>query len=273
VQVKAAIAAALLASLGGCTAVKGGELGWPRAGGDGASSEGHAPGGASATTPTSSHAAERVRTEGGSWPDGVPDYDSAEKVAGLRDMGGGVWWLNMPVAARKADGWDGCPELQFEDYDQWHLWHPYEDDTRPILPEILDLTVDQALAALTKTDEQLCIVLRTDSFDDCTTPGGAGHICRAEPHDRDPVDTSGIVTMWLQYDVRPADGDHRLEDVTARPTDDVVADLARRGFTSVTVTEAEVPCDPGIVCEMFPRPNYFYPADEPITLRVRKRRK
>lgn len=137
------------------------------------------------------------------------------------------------------------------------------------MPDLKGKTLAQALDAIDALDLPACVKVVRDG--NCDKPHGT--VCHTGLEHGDTVRDNGHIQLIVATDVldqgTPKES-RRLPDPTNKPTVEVVADLGKRGFTSVEVIETDVPCERGVVCESSPQPGRFYPSNVKIELKVRR---
>ena len=219
------------------------------------------------------YARDRKLLKGPCWdPPGSREFaDAITIVPGRREVQRDIFWFEMPKQAR-VDVNYGCAELPGGMTDTWWSYEPYARDGGVAafgMPDVKGKQLSQALDAIDALDLPACVVVQRDGS--CDKP--AGTVCRTGLDAGREVGWTGLVQLIVATDVLDAGTPketRRLPELVDRPTAEVVADLAKRGFTSVKVIEAEVSCERGVVCEVSPRPGVFYPSGTEIQLKVRR---
>jgi hypothetical protein len=219
--------------------------------------------GASTGAPASSGDSAVARID-----DGTSEPSPADPfayVAGVRHPYPETYVINMavdphPYSETVNDSW--CPRNG-----------PIGKDPDPVpVPDLADRTADQAVAALAKLGRYCLIVMEKT---DCTAPSGDLHVCEQRPAPGETVSPAYTVTLYVQSDIIDRGTDHetrRVPELDGRRRDDVLADLARRGFTNVQVVDEDAGCEPDTVCYPDVREGSFMGAGEAIVLHIRKRR-
>lgn len=188
-------------------------------------------------------------------------------VAGVRHPLPEVYVINMqpnPKPYSPEDLHAQCPQtVGFSNPDP---------DSMPV-PDLADKTADEAVAILTKLG-RYCVTVHENT--DCTAASGDLHICEQRPAAGETVRTSEVLAVQVQSDIMDRGTDHetrRVPELDGRHRDDVLADLARRGFTNVQVVDEDAGCEPDTVCYPDVREGSFLGAGEAIVLHIRRPRR
>jgi len=219
------------------------------------------------------YARDRKLLRGACWdPPGSREWSEAITVVpGRREVARDIFWFEMPKEGRVEVNY-GCVELPGGMANTWWNYEPYARDGGVAafgMPDVEGKQLAQALDAIDALDLPACVVVQRDAS--CQKP--AGTVCHTGLDAGREVGANGLVQLVVATDVLDAGTPketRRLPALVDRPTDEVVADLAKRGFTAVKVIEADVSCERGIVCEVSPRPGAFYPPAVEIQLKVRR---
>jgi hypothetical protein len=201
-------------------------------------------------------------------PPGHWSYANAvTHVAGRREVKPDVFWFDMPKEGVLDT--DNCVRLGVTSGKTGFDYLPYEEDGLPrfAVPDFTGKPLAEALDAIDALDRPACITVHRDG--ECDKPDGI--VCKTDSAGS-PIDVDGrirIVVSTDVYDRGTPKETRRLRDLTNKPTEQVRATLSKV-FANVEVVEADLPCERGIVCDIDPPVERFYPASEKITLKVRR---
>lgn len=199
---------------------------------------------------------------------GGPAHPELARVAGVRTPHPSVRLVNLALDPdpERDRGSDGDLEAYCPDAGSGH------EDERPTSPNIPDLsgkTLDQAIAVLEGLGRYCVIVVERSS---CSAPTGTPLVCHQSTQiGVRALDVDSPIELALQTDVAgrgTARESHRVPMLKGRPTKEVLADLAQRGFTNVQVIR-DAQCEAGQVCWADPDPDDFQALSESVILHVR----
>ena len=174
-----------------------------------------------------------------------------------------VYWFDMPREATPDH--DRLPLVPDARNNPPTRYVPYHDGgfVRPALPAMKGRTVDAVVAAFDQLDMPFAL---TFVWRDCD----AAHDTVCEVKDPNPRSSSLTLAVANRIKHRGTDREERKlpAGLEGRPTDEVLAELRRIGFTNVVVVEKQLPCNRGVVCSA-PRAGW-HRTTQVIELEVRR---